>query len=202
MGKARSSGRATASTNEYEEQTETGGTIPQGITAPPVRSVLLRDVEKDTATGGAMSSQSRKELSTFISASVLPQTASVYSRKWDAWVEFVQGETGGGGPFLTGMREDDKAALVGLMMMREHQGGKRGKGATAFTAAVRHHFARAMCSTTFLDSAIITTARASCLMKPAELRAKKDSGPSESVKLPVCEEILADMRVRLWVDGD
>jgi hypothetical protein len=172
------------------------------IEVPVVRRVVMREEAEDLVTGGAMSHSSRKELSAFISTSVLPQTASVYNRKWEAWVEFVRGETGGGDPFLTGMREDDKAALVGLMMMREHQGEKRGKGATAFTAAVRHHFARATCSTTFLDSAIIATARASCLMKPAELRAKKDSGPSESVKLPICEEILADMRTRLWVEGD
>jgi hypothetical protein len=59
-----------------------------------------------------------------------------------------------------------------------------------------------MCSTTFLDSAVITTARASCLMKPDELRKKKDKGPSESVKLPVCEGILDDMKTLLWVEGD
>lgn len=59
-----------------------------------------------------------------------------------------------------------------------------------------------MHSTTFLDSAIIATARSSCLMKPDELRAKKDKGPSDSVKLPVCEDILKDMRVRLWIEND
>lgn len=160
------------------------------------------DGGRGATTGGVLSSRSREELSTFISTSVLPLTAMTYTRKWEAWAEFVKSETGSLDPYLTGMREDDKSALVGLMMLREHQGGKRGKGATSFTAAVRHRFARAMHSTTFLDSAIITTARTSCLMKPAELRAKKDRGPAESVKLPICEEILTDMRTRLWVAGD
>jgi hypothetical protein len=39
-------------------------------------------------------------------------------------------------------------------------------------------------------------------MKPAELRAKKDEGLSETVKLPVCESIINDMRARLWVADD
>ena len=39
-------------------------------------------------------------------------------------------------------------------------------------------------------------------MKPDELRAKRDKGPSESVKLPVCEDILNDMRRRLWIESD
>jgi hypothetical protein len=55
---------------------------------------------------------------------------------------------------------------------------------TSFTAAIRLMFARAMLSSVLLDSAIIATARTSCLMKPEELRAKKDLGLSNSVKLP------------------
>lgn len=100
------------------------------------------------------------------------------------------------------MRDDDKAALVILIMMRRHQSAKRGKGATAFTAAIRHRFSRAMCATSFLDSTIIATARTSCLMKPDEIRAKKDLGPSDSVKHSVCESILTDMRRRLWIEDD
>ena len=53
-------------------------------------------------------------------------------------------------------------------------------------------------STTFVDSSIVATARASCLMKTDEVRARKDEGPFSSVKLPICESILADMRDRLW----
>ena len=153
------------------------------------------------ATRGAVSSRSREELSMFISTSVLPQTNRVYDKDWESWEEFVRAEARGGDPMLTGMGEEDKAALVSLMMMRRHQAGKRGKAATSFTAAIRLRFARATCSTAFLDSAIIATARAACLMKPDELRAKKDRGPSDSVKLPVSEDILDDMRARLWIEG-
>lgn len=153
-------------------------------------------------TAVALLSRSREGLSMFISTSVLPQTSKGYEKGWKMWSEFVKNETGEENPFLTGMIEDHKAALVSLMMMGLHQDGKRGKGATVFTAAVRHWFARTLCSTAFLDSAIITTARTSCLMKPDELRAKKDQGISDSVKLPMCEAILTDMSARLWIEGD
>lgn len=143
---------------------------------------MTGEVATDAPTGGAMSSNSREELSLFISASVLPQTGRVYDAHWAAWTEFIKTETGSTDPYLTSATEEDKAALISLMMLRRYQTGKRGKGATSFSAAVRHRFAQAMHSTAFLDSAIITTARTSCLMKPAELRAKKDKGPSDSVK--------------------
>ena len=35
-------------------------------------------------------------------------------------------------------------------------------------------------------------------MSTIELRAKKDFGPSTSMKLPLCESLLKDMRVKLW----
>jgi hypothetical protein len=164
----------------------------------PVTTVAMRNA----TTGRAMSSESRQELSTFISKSVLPQTSQVYSKDFAAWQEFVKVETGSDDPFLTGVADDDRASLVCLMMLRRHQSGKRGKAATAFTAAIRLTFARMMLSTTFLDSAIIATARTSCLMKPDELRAKKDKGHPVSVKLPVCQDMLFDMKQRLVHEGD
>jgi hypothetical protein len=164
----------------------------------PVTTVAMRNA----TTGRAMSSESRQELSTFISKSVLPQTSQVYSKDFAAWQEFVKVETGSDDPFLTGVADDDRASLVCLMMLRRHQSGKRGKAATAFTAAIRLTFARMMLSTTFLDSAIIATARTSCLMKPDELRAKKDKGHPVSVKLPVCQDMLFDMKQRLVREGD
>lgn len=115
---------------------------------------------------------------------------------------FIKAETGSDDPFLIGISDDEKAALVALLMMRRHRTGKRGKAASAFTAAVRHMYAQRVKSTTFLDSSIVATARASCLMKPDELRARKDEGPSTSVKLPICESILIDMRERLWKGRD
>lgn len=108
----------------------------------------------------------------------------------------VEEETGRDDPFLADMSDNDKAALVSLMVMKRHQTGKRGKEATSFAAGIHYRFARAMQSTTFLDAAI---ARSSCLMKPDELRVKKDKRPSDSVKLPVCGDI---MRVRLWIQDN
>lgn len=156
---------------------------------------------ESTVPGVLMSVQSRQDLSNFISTSVLPKTNRVYEKEWLSFKAFVKEETGSDDPFLTACTDDEKAALVALLMMRKHQAGKRGKAATAFMAAIRQMFARTMRATTFFDSSIIATARTSCLMKPAELRAAKDSGPPTSVKLPICEGILADLRVRSWPSG-
>ena len=187
-------------------EARTGGgviVVGEGETRPiEVAPIVVQVMTAKGSTGQTMSCKSREELSAFISTSVLPQTCKIYEKNWQLWIEFVKMETGGEDPFMTGMGDEDKAALVSLMMLRRHQDGKRGKGASAFTAAIRHWFAKRMMSTAFLDSAIIATARTSCLMKPAELRAKKDEGLSDTVKLPVCEGILSDMRTRLWIEGD
>jgi hypothetical protein len=62
-------------------------------------------------------------------------------------------------------------------------------------AAVRQMYAREMKATTFFDSSIVAIARTVCLMKPEKLRVKKENGPPATVKLPICEGIIADMRV-------
>ena len=83
-------------------------------------------------------------------------------------------------------------------MLRRYKRNIRGKAATAFTAAIRLEFAKARMSTAFLDSAVIATTRTSCQMSPAELREQRNSASTHSVKLPISEDILAEMRYRLW----
>ena len=60
------------------------------------------------------------------------------------------------------------------------------------------HFAKGLESTSFLDSPVIATARASCRLNPKEKRMRRDQGACDSVKMPVCEGMLMSMRVRLW----
>ena len=173
-------------------------------TAPIRRAVSVTETVHEPEareTQGPMSLQSRQELSAFISTAVLPKTNRVYEKEWVAFKAFVKTETGSDDPFLTEFTDDEKASLVALMMMRRHETGKRGKAATAFTAAVRQMYARMMRATAFFDSSIIATARTSCLMKPDELRALKDNGPVATVKLPICEGILTDLRKRSWPAG-
>lgn len=98
------------------------------------------------------------------------------------------------------MSEEEKASLVSLMMLRRHKKNRRGKAATAFTAAIRLEFAKERLSTAFLDSAVVSTARTSCQMTPAELREKRNSAPTHTVKLPISEDVLMEMKARLW-DG-
>jgi hypothetical protein len=217
--------KASEERKSSEEDKEEGPELIRKGRVQPVRKVPMQPVRKvpilaavssveDTScpvageavkhaiTGGCISAESRHELSTFISKSVLPQTTQVYNKDFAAWQDIIKIETGRDDPFLTGFSDNDKASLVSLMMLRRHQSGKRGKAATAFTAAIRMMFSRMTLSTTFLDSAIIATASTSCLMKPGELRVKKDQGHLVSVKLPVCQDMLADMKQRLMREGD
>jgi hypothetical protein len=175
--------------------------VPISNVTNPSDTVRTMTVIDPPVTRGSMSAQSRQQLSTFISTAVLPKTNRVYEKEWTSFLTFVKTETGSDDPFLTACTDDEKASLVALMMMRRHEAGKRGKAATAFTAALRQMYARTMRSTEFFDSSIIATARTSCLMKPDELRAARDRGPLSTVKLPLCESLIAEMRLLLWVLG-
>jgi hypothetical protein len=107
-----------------------------------VRTVQVETNDTEGTAVGGMSPQSRQDLSTFISTSVLPKTNRVYEKEWLAFKAFVKDETGSNDPFLTSYVDDERAALVALMTMRRHQARKRGKSACAFMAAVRQMFAR------------------------------------------------------------
>lgn len=137
-------------------------------------------------------------MSAFIGRSVLPNTDRVYCKFWSQWTAFLKSEAGEEDPFLRGCDEEDKSALVGLMMLRKHQEGLRGKKATAFTAGIRLRFAQQGFPTEFLNSAVIATARTACRPKPAELRERRSNGAASTVKLPICESILAEMKGRMW----
>ena len=145
-----------------------------------------------------MSAQSRLELSRFIGRSVLPNTNRVYDKCWEQWVLYLKSEVNEDDPFVSSTGDEEKASLVAVMMLRRHEQGLRGKQATSFTAAIRLRFSQQGISTDFLNSAVIATARAACKPKPEELRERKDGGAAASVKLPVCESILVDMKARLW----
>ena len=134
-----------------------------------------------------------------MSKSVAVKTNRVYDGHWAAWTKFVCEETRTADPFLSGMDVQGKATMVALMMARKHQAGHRGKAATSFTAGVRMKFVCAALSASFLEEPVVATARAACMMKPEELRARRDNGATSSAKLPVCESIVRDIRNRLWV---
>ena len=101
-------------------------------------------------------------------------------------------------PFLRDVPELEKAAWIGLFIYRRYMVGNRGKAATSVTAGIRMRFAENLQATNFLDSSVIKTARKACQLKPEELRIKRDAGISESVKLPVSQDVLGSMRTRLW----
>ena len=145
-----------------------------------------------------LTERNREDLAAFLGRSVLPNTRKTYDGHWELWKKFLSDESAMSDPLLRGVDDGEKSALIGLFLLRRYEAGHRGKSATSVTAGIRLHFAQELESTTFLDSAIITTARTSCKLSPTELRTIRNAGASDSVKLPVCAAILTDMRERLW----
>ena len=158
--------------------------------------------EETSRNEEAISRKSRDDLGTFIGRSVTAGTRKKYDRHWSLWKEFLFTERGSEDPFLKGMTDKDKSATVAMFLMRRHEAGHRGKSATAVTAGVRLRFAQVLESTDFLNASVIATTRHSCNLDPVELRIIRSAGASETVKLPVCDSILHDMRDRLWNGQD
>ena len=143
----------------------------------------------------------RDELATFIGGSVLGATQRTYAAHWNLWRKFLALNADVGNPFLIGLAEEAKSALVGLFLYRRYQAGARGKQAYGVTAGIRMCFAQELLSTEFLDAAVIQTARNACQLNPQELRVRRDTAAStSSVKLAACESILIAMRVLLRVE--
>jgi hypothetical protein len=154
-----------------------------------------------------LSEDSRNRLTAFVGTSVTVNTAKTYERNWKEWCTFIRDEAGGTDPYLSDWAEEDKGLVVALFLHHRHCEGKRGKEATAPTAGIRFHFTTALMSTAFLDSPVITAARASCKPSTAEARLKRDGAPSASVKLPMWEGAVIGLRSELvdgkgWGQGD
>jgi hypothetical protein len=175
-------------------RTESNNRRTNSFPPPPLSLIVTLEPPVD---GGVLSIQSKLDLADFIAGSVLPNTQLAYTKEWVEWSKHLKEEANISDPYLQGLHEDEKASLVSLMMLRRHKQNRRGKAATAFTAAIRLEFAKRRLSTTFLDSAVVSTARSSCKMTPAELREKRYSEPTHTVKLPISEDILTGVRSRL-----
>jgi hypothetical protein len=80
-------------------------------------------------------------------------------------------------------------------------GTRRGTGAKG-PLGLPQEYARATRCGCFLEAAVVATARAACLIKPDELRKRRDSEEGCSVKLPICHSVLVDMRTRRWEGRD
>ena len=172
--------------------------IYQDLRRERKRAISQIDLSPHTGAQSLVSDKNRKYLSEFIGQSVSTATRRTYDGHWDMWKSFLLSEMDAQDPFLRGTTETEKASLVSLFICRRYQSGFREKTASAVTAGIRMHFMQALEPTEFLDSAIISTARHSCRLTPTELRAKRNSGASTNVKLPVCVSMLTNIRVRLW----
>ena len=153
-----------------------------------------------------MSTENQEAISKFLKSSVLPSTDRKYELHWGWFVQFMKDE-GLDDPFMRALTPQERAGMISLFLMSRHVAGKRGKAASAVTAAIRLRFSQEMLDTAFLDSAVVSSARTACLPKPKELREQRDSAPASTVKLPVCEEMITGMRERLvanrtWCEVD
>ena len=88
--------------------------------------------------------------------------------------------------------------MAAMFLRQRHAAGLRGKEASDFFAAVRLHFVSALMSTSFLDSNVLSAARSACNLSTEELRSKRNLGQATTVKLPICESMLVDLRARCW----
>ena len=147
----------------------------------------------------SLTEDSRAALGDFLRKSVTTGTAKTYHGQWYGWCEFIESIEWGKDPYLRGDPEEYKAALVAAYLQSRYDDGARGKSATSVTAGIRLAFTSALLPSHFLDSPILSAARAACRLTSAEIREKRNEGPGMSVKLPLCESILVRMRHRLWV---
>ena len=153
-----------------------------------------------------MSTENQEAISNFLKSSVSPSTDRKSELHWGWFVQFMK-DKGSDDPFMRSLTPQERAGMVSLFMMSRHVAGKRGKAASAVTAAIRLRFSQEMLDTAFLDSAVVSTARTACLPNPKELRELRNSAPASTVKLPVCEEMITGMRERLvanrtWCEAD
>jgi hypothetical protein len=161
------------------------------MTPPPARGDGVRDT--------VISTENQEAISKFLRSSVLPSTDRKYGLRWGWFVQFIK-DQGSADPFMRTLTPQERAGMVSLFMLSRHVAGKRDKAASAVTAVIRLHFSQEMQDTTFLDSAVVSSARTACLPNPQELRERRNSAPASTVKLPVCEEMITDMRERLVVN--
>ena len=131
--------------------------------------------------------------------SVTVGTAEAYQRNWSAWQRFMQEDMQSEDIYMLKWNVEDKSAGVSLFFLKRYEDGLRGRQATAVTASIRWHFAKAMLSMNFLDSSLLEASRAACKLSVAELRVQRDQGQKESIKVPFCEGLLQRMRTRLSV---
>jgi hypothetical protein len=178
--------------------------------APKTKTNLVPTlVRADGVRHTIMSSENQEAISRFLKSLVLLSTDRKYELQWGWFVQFMKDE-GLDDPFMRTLTPQERVGMVSLFLMRRHVAGKRGKAASAFTAATRLRFSQEMLDTAFLDSAVVSSARTACLPKPKELREQReqrDSAPTSTVKLPVCEEMITGMRERLvanrtWCEAD
>ena len=141
-----------------------------------------------------MSQAQREDLGIFLKSSVAERTIVKYDSDWSKWCSFV----GKADPFLRSFSETDRALMAAMFLRQRHAAGLRGKEASGVLAAVRLEFVSALMSTSFLDSNVLSAARSACNLSTEELRSKRNLGQATTVKLPICESMLVDLRARFW----
>ena len=85
-----------------------------------------------------------------------------------------------------------------MFLQERHGSGLRSRGASAASAGTRLEFVRALEPSTFFDEPVLTAARGACKATSEELRVIKNRGPSESIKLPLCQSLVSSRREANW----
>ena len=121
-----------------------------------------------------------------------------YDSHWVKWCSYVRGIVGDVDPSLRSFSETDRASMAAIFLKQRYNAGLRSKEASGVLAAVRLEFVSALMSTSFLDSNVLSAARSACNLSTGELRSKRNLGQATTVKLPICESMLVNLRARCW----
>ena len=124
-----------------------GRDMASKIRANPPPPIVPTDGVRQTV----ISAESQEVFSKFLKSSVQPSKDRKYELQWGLFTEFMK-ERGSDDPLMRDLTQQEKASMVSLFMISRYIKGKRGKAASAATAAIRLRFSHEILHTTFLDS--------------------------------------------------
>jgi hypothetical protein len=161
---------------------------------------VLHSINRSQIDIVSVNEMERDQLGAFIGRSVTAGTLKRYASGWTEWRNYVstlRDSRVSNDPYLAALDDEGKSYHLARFFQLRHVSGLRGKAATAVGAAVRKHFEIGLKSTVFMDAPIVSRARKSCQMTTAESREYAKSDASKA-KLPVCEEMVQELRSQLW----
>jgi hypothetical protein len=106
-----------------------------GLTVVPA----IPSAPNDRVRSSIISDENQKAVFKFLKSSVQPSTNRKFDLQWGWFEEFMR-ENGSADPYMRDLTQQEKAAMISLIMINRYMKGKKGKAATAATAVIRVRF--------------------------------------------------------------